>query len=77
MVQRAEAIAADGEGHRAERAERRGLHDDAHDAEEDFRRRHSMPSMHGAAALAESGDGEGGEHGDEQDLQQIAGGEGV
>lgn len=76
FLQGANAIAADGEGHGPEGTDGCGFDYDAHDAEE-----------HGAgavddmenrlAAFAEAGDGESGDEGDEENLEEVATGEGT
>ena len=76
FLQRADAVAADGEGHGAEGTDGGGFDDDAHDAEEDSAG--AVDDMKdGKAAFAEAGDGEGGDEGDEEDLEEVATGEGA
>ena len=76
FLQGADAIAADGEGHGTESADGSGFDDDAHDAEE-----HSAGAVDdmedGKAAFAEAGDSEGGDEGDEENLEEVATGEGA
>src|SRR5947199_1566596 len=72
--QRDYAIRADGKRHGPKGPDRRRAHDDADHAEEDFR--HGID--HGVDALtqiAEVRNGEAGQNGDQQDLQEIAFGE--
>ena len=74
--QRADAVLADGEGHRAERADRRHLHDDADDREQHVRRLLDHVE-HQRAAAAELVQAEAEQDGDQQHLQDLALGEGV
>src|SRR5437868_15054367 len=74
IYQGTEPIGTDGEGHGAERPDRRHLHDDADDAEEHF-----GGGIDGAvdllAELAQTRDGTARQDRHQQDLKQIAAGE--
>ena len=76
IAQCSRPVFADREGHRAERANRRGFHDDGDDAEEGVaeivdERAHRTP------AVAEHHQREPEQDGDEQHLQDVALGEGA
>jgi hypothetical protein len=76
VPQRAETIGTDGEGHCPEGADRSDPHDDADDAEEDLA---GIVDGAGDAGTdsAEAGYGKAGEDSDQQDLKEVALGEGV
>src|SRR5258708_6019376 len=71
-----DAVAGHGEGHAAESAERGGADNDTDDGENDFGEDGEAAGERFATS-AKQRDGEAGKNGNEQDLENIAGGEGV
>ncbi len=71
MRQRPDAVAADGEGHGAERAQRRRAHDDSDDAEQGAARliQHMNDVL---AALTHARQAQAEQHREQQDLQDLA-----
>src|SRR5712664_3626776 len=73
---RGDAVTGHGESHAAESAERGGADDNANDAENDFGE-DGQAAGERFAASAKQRDGETGKNGDEEDLENVAGGESV
>src|SRR5882762_2466202 len=74
--ERGDAVAGHGEGHAAESTERGGADDDANDPENRFGEDADAAGERFAAST-EQRDGKAGENGDEEDLENVAAGEGV
>src|SRR5438477_653089 len=73
---RGDAVTGHREGHAAESAERGGADDDTDDVENDLAKDDDAAGER-IAASAQQRDGKAGKNGDEQNLENVAGGEGV